>query len=155
LALDVPRLIKLLGLLGSDAVGERAAAALKVVEWLSANQVTWEELLAPEVERVAVAVSVGGRPTAASGGPYRPSGGFGGSYGPQAPGGAPGAPGGSGVPGGWRGVAREILDNYSGVLRGTKERDFLEGRLRASFRDLTPKQEDWLRDIAGRVGLTW
>jgi len=59
---DLELLVKFLGLLGSDQVGERAAAALKVHEWAVARGVSWREMLIPdEPEEVPVEVSVGQR----------------------------------------------------------------------------------------------
>src|SRR5215471_5410073 len=59
---DLELLVKFLGLLGSDQVGERAAAALKVHEWAVARGVSWREMLIPdEPEEVPVEVSVGKR----------------------------------------------------------------------------------------------
>lgn len=43
---DLTRLKKLLGLLGSDHVGERAAAALKVATFIKNNDLSWDILLA-------------------------------------------------------------------------------------------------------------
>lgn len=59
---DVSRLAKMLRLLGSASVGERAAAALKVHEFVTSRQLDWEALLAPpEAPPAVVSVSVGGR----------------------------------------------------------------------------------------------
>lgn len=41
----IVRLAKLLGMLGSNHVGERAAAGLKATELLLANGVTWNDLI--------------------------------------------------------------------------------------------------------------
>lgn len=41
----IVRLAKLLGMLGSDHIGERAAAGLKATELLRANGVTWADLI--------------------------------------------------------------------------------------------------------------
>jgi hypothetical protein len=40
------RLAKLLGMLGSDHAGERAAAGLKASELLKANRLTWRDVVA-------------------------------------------------------------------------------------------------------------
>lgn len=57
---DLKRLVKLLKMLGSSAVGERAAAALKVVEFVNAYALTWEDLIfPPEPEPVPIRVRVG------------------------------------------------------------------------------------------------
>jgi hypothetical protein len=53
---DRLKLIKLLGMLGSEHAGERAAAGLKAHELLTARGVTWRELLTPEAAAPAVAV---------------------------------------------------------------------------------------------------
>jgi len=59
---DLELLVKFLGLLGSDQVGERAAAALKVHELAVARGVSWREMLIPdEPDEVPVEVSVGKR----------------------------------------------------------------------------------------------
>jgi hypothetical protein len=49
---DRERLVKLLGLLGSDHAGERDAAALAASRLLKTNGLTWEDALTPRpVER--------------------------------------------------------------------------------------------------------
>ena len=56
---DLNRLIKLLGMLDSAHAGERAAAALKVCEWVRAHNITWAELLDPIAAPPVLSVSVG------------------------------------------------------------------------------------------------
>lgn len=56
---DLARLVKLLGMLGSAAVGERAAAALKVTEFMQTHGWAWDELLTQEEALPAVSVTVG------------------------------------------------------------------------------------------------
>lgn len=59
---------------------------------------------------------------------------------------------------GWQAVALAILDHAKtvpGVLRGAREEQFLRDILARGFRTLTQAQEQWLRDIAGRAGMTW
>ena len=46
---DLERFRKLAGLLGSDQVGERAAAALKCTELLKAHGLTWADVRLPVV----------------------------------------------------------------------------------------------------------
>jgi hypothetical protein len=54
-ARDKERLIRILRLLGSDQVGERAAAALAAGRLLDSLGVSWEDVLSPPVpERVVV-----------------------------------------------------------------------------------------------------
>jgi len=43
-ALDLPRFIKLCGMLGSPNEGERASAALKASEMLKAADLTWDDV---------------------------------------------------------------------------------------------------------------
>ena len=44
--LEVDRLVKVLGLLGSDAPGERAAAGLKAHELIKSRNLSWGDLIA-------------------------------------------------------------------------------------------------------------
>lgn len=53
---DVLTLAKMLGLLGSDQVGERAAAALKAHQWVVSRGLAWKEVLLPEAAGVSVRV---------------------------------------------------------------------------------------------------
>jgi hypothetical protein len=46
-AVELQKLIKILGLLGSNHPGERAAAALKAVELLQSLNLTWEDVILP------------------------------------------------------------------------------------------------------------
>lgn len=48
-AADLERFRKLAGLLGSDQVGERAAAALKCTEWLASHGLAWADVSLPVV----------------------------------------------------------------------------------------------------------
>lgn len=59
---EVLTLAKLLGLLGSDQMGERAAAALKAAQWVKQRGVSWKEVLLPEGPPV-VQVQVKGAPS--------------------------------------------------------------------------------------------
>lgn len=127
---DLDRLIKLCGLLGSAHAGERAAAALKVSEFLNSRALTWSDVLVvQEPPLPPVSVTVGERE------PER-------RY--EAPGTV-----------GWRMVAIEILQNYETVLRGDREFGFVTGLLQRGRPTLSDAQEKWLRDIASRAGLTW
>lgn len=97
-------------------------------------------------------------------GPQSPVGGFstarGGSAGQNAQGPvrAPAAPLGGCPPGSWQAVCQELLDRddagVPGVLR-SRERTFVADVLSRGFPTLTAAQEHWLRDIAGRNGLSW
>jgi len=59
---EVLQLTKILRLLASDQVGERAAAALKAHAWVQARGLDWETLLLPEPPPPPqVSVSVGGQ----------------------------------------------------------------------------------------------
>ncbi len=52
---DRKKLIRILGLLGSDQPGERASAALKAHQMVESSDTDWSELLAPApVSRVVV-----------------------------------------------------------------------------------------------------
>jgi hypothetical protein len=51
---DRKKLIRILGLLGSDHPGERAAAALKAHQLVVAAETGWADLLAPPAPRVVV-----------------------------------------------------------------------------------------------------
>lgn len=59
----------------------------------------------------------------------------------------------------WQAVAQELLTRHAqgipGVLRGTREQQFLADILTRGFNALTTAQEQWLRDIAGRCGMSW
>ncbi|MEO6153412.1 MAG: hypothetical protein ABIT09_06700 [Croceibacterium sp.] len=44
---DVQKLVKFLGMLGSDHAGERAAAGLKAHQFLVEREVSWSEVIAP------------------------------------------------------------------------------------------------------------
>lgn len=46
---DYTRLIKFLGMLGSNQDGERASAALKASEWLIQHGLTWTDVIVPTV----------------------------------------------------------------------------------------------------------
>jgi len=55
----------------------------------------------------------------------------------------------------WQAVAQEILDQHQNCLRGSRELDFVSSLLARGWASLTPAQENWLRDIAARAGLSW
>lgn len=57
---QVTQLVKMLRLLGSDQMGERAAAAAKVHAWVQAKGLDWKEMLLPEEVLPQVTVKVGG-----------------------------------------------------------------------------------------------
>lgn len=177
---DLTRLAKMLRLLGSASVGERAAAALKVHEFVEARGLDWETLLAPpEAPPAVVSVSVGGsREAEASYGSWAAQSarmhavaaqmanaqaaaaqaqqyawqqqqnaamaqGLGASpydYQPAKPSRT------------WRHAAGECL-GQAAKMRGTKETDFVQGLLVKGWRQLTDKQETWLRDICARCGV--
>lgn len=87
------------------------------------------------------------RPAQAAQGPVQASGGLGGGAG-----GAGGWPAGS-----WQAVCAELLTRHAavpGVLR-SREETFVRDVLARGFPSLTPAQEAWLRDIAGRNGMSW
>ncbi len=54
---DLERFRKLLGMLGSDQAGERAAAALKATEWLKANGLSWSDVTVPGAGAAMVGVA--------------------------------------------------------------------------------------------------
>lgn len=88
-------------------------------------------------------------------GPVRGSG--------TSPGTSPGAAGGGAgkvwPAGSWQAVAQALLDrDASGVpavFRGSREQQFVADVLARGFASLTPAQDTWLRDIAGRNGMNW
>lgn len=89
----------------------------------------------------------GGRGSAgaqAAQGPLRPSGGLHGQGYAQ---------------GTWQRVCQDLLDRHAqgipGVFRGAREADFVADMLGRGFPTLTPAQDKWLRDIAGRAGISW
>ena len=51
--LELERLAKLCGMFGSDAAGERAAAALKADELVRRHGLTWFDVLIPKQNRLA------------------------------------------------------------------------------------------------------
>lgn len=58
--------------------------------------------------------------------------------------------------GGWQHVAWELLEStVPGIFRGAREREFVSDVLGRGFPRLTSAQETWLRDIAGRAGMSW
>jgi hypothetical protein len=132
---DLSRLIKLCGRLGSEHEGERAAAALKVSEFLKSRALGWGDVLVSQEPALPeVTVTVGG---------YDP--------GPPRPSPPPAAP----DPLPWQMVAQEVLDDYDEVFRGDRERGFVNDLLVRGKVTLSPAQEKWLRDIAARAGLSW
>lgn len=238
---ELERLIKMLGLLGSAHDGEVLAAARFVVRWLDEKSTSWEALLVPEEEPGVVSVgTLGGEAAArvaaeaeikakldtayrngvrdglarmaaqvkaqagmgqASPNPYASPGaqqgaglssaatglgaawsGLGASW-QQTTGSAqqpaqqaPGGPGGgahaghAGSTGGplqlnpyptgtWKWVAWELLERgkqgIPGVFRGSREESFVSDVLGRGFASLTTAQDAWLRDIAGRSGMSW
>lgn len=146
-------LVKMLGMLGSDQAGERAAAAAKVDAWVKQRGLAWAELLIPpEDAPVEVEVKVGGRKTA-SAGPPPP----GNTY--QVPPGAGGVHDWSRGPA-WGSLVEEFLSSHTGHLRGDRELNFMVDQLDRAGKygnstRLSDKQENWMRDILGRAGLTW
>ena len=123
---ELARLVKLLGMLGSDHPGERAAAALKADQWVKAHGASWQALLTPPKSPVAAR-----KPRAA---PRKPVHGV--------------------RLGGWQEVASELLARPGGLLR-PKDHDFVAGLLLRGYDNLTVKQDAWLRDLAERAGLSW
>lgn len=59
----------------------------------------------------------------------------------------------------WQWVAQELLDRSDagipGVFRGSRESGFVSDILARGFPNLTQAQENWLRSIASRSGLSW
>jgi hypothetical protein len=51
---DRKKLVRILGLLGSNQPGERAAAALKAHELVEASDTDWSQLITPPATRVVV-----------------------------------------------------------------------------------------------------
>ena len=125
-ARELARLVKLLGMLGSDQPGERAAAALKADQWVKAHGVSWQALLTPPKSPPAVR-----RPRAAPRKPVQPV-----------------------RLAGWQDVAAELLARPGGLLR-TADQAFVQSLLLRGYPGLTPKQTEWLRDLAERAGLSW
>jgi hypothetical protein len=146
--LDLAKLIKMLGMLGSAHDGERDTAARFVAAWMKRADITWDELLALELPPT---VTVGGKPTGSPQKPPEPP--------PPPPPPPPQPPPPTGNLGTWQACAVALLQHYPAVLRNVgavrnDEKDFIEGRLQWG-RPLTPAQERWMRDIAARAGLTW
>jgi|SRR5215471_650355 len=138
---ELRRLFKLLGLLGSDFEGERASAALMAHRWVVEHATSWEALLTPpEAVNPVTGVGVAGDDEAAASG-------------------APPAPAPFGLQVSWKAAAQAVLAHYPAVLRsnarGAYEEDFVRGLLQKGWSKLTDKQADWLRDICARAGLSW
>ena len=66
---ELARLLKLLGMLGSEHSGERAAAALKAHQFVTSRELTWAELLDPADAPLPI-VSVGVADNVHAGPPY-------------------------------------------------------------------------------------
>ena len=143
---ELARLVKLLGMLGSAHPGERAAAALKASEWVRDHSTTWAALLEPPEPNAVVSVSVGEPPAPRPAPPpARPA--------PPPPPPPPPIP--TGKLGSWVLVAHALLMHYDLVFIGDRERTFVQERIQKSRFKLTSAQEQWLRDIADRAGLSW
>ena len=141
---ELQRLVKLLGLLGSSAVGERAAAALKAHEWVQSRGLGWSDVLFPPPDQESVAVTVGGVAPEPAPMPQAP---------PPPPPWAPPRPP-------WAPLIEAFQAQFPHMLRGSKEQDFVQAQLSRSLAyglrtTLSDKQEAWLRDILARAGLTW
>jgi len=173
-AADLERLIGLLGMMGSAHDGEAENARRLANAWVAKHKVDWRTLLLLEVP--AQTVSVGGNKLT-----WQQEAAMAGWTDPTesarlqseviaahdkaraaeaearaarlaASGGA--AP--TGVMASWRDAAQSVMDYYPHVLRGTRESDFLTSRLsNRRWATLTPAQEQWMRDICGRAGLSW
>jgi hypothetical protein len=50
---DVKRLVRLLGMLGSDHIGERAAAALKADEFVRDHGLSWADVIGADITTTA------------------------------------------------------------------------------------------------------
>lgn len=161
---DLLVLAKLLAMLGTENPHERAAFAAKAHAWVTQRGMEWAKLLIPpEPPEVEVSVNVGGRPSASSSRPphqgngaaQKPAGG------PQAGGHSNSATGHNWARGpAWGPLVEEMLARHAAKLKGDREATFLTDQLgRAMLYGngvrMSDKQEAWLRDILGRVALTW
>jgi hypothetical protein len=150
-------LVKMLGLLGSDQAGERAAAALKVDQWVRTRGLDWSELLIPpEPEPEPVAVRVTDAPFDVTSGTaaFTQAQAAAKAHWAAAQAAAQAVPGLDWVP-----QAESLLLMQPQVLRGSGERLFLESQIqRAKLYGprmrLSDKQRAWLADILARVGFT-
>jgi hypothetical protein len=157
---DLIVLAKMLAMLGTSNDAERSVVGAKVHAWVSQRGVVWADLLIPpEPPEVEVKVNVGGRPAAASGNgaaaPQRPA---------QAPGGSGGpfpSPPHNWAPGpAWGSLVEAMLQLHGNKLKGDREVAFLTDQMGRGMKygngtRLSDKQEQWMRDILGRAGLTW
>lgn len=58
----------------------------------------------------------------------------------------------------WQAVCKQLLDraqSIPGVFRGSREQTFVTDLLARGYPTLTPAQDKWLRDIAGRNSMSW
>jgi hypothetical protein len=149
-------LVKMLGLLGSDQAGERAAAALKVDQWVKTRGLSWSELLIPPEEPEPVAVRVTDSPYGADTSPFTHSRAAAFAQANQA---AQQTYAAAAARPDWVAHAEAVLLLQPQVLRGSGERNFLESQIqRAKLYGhgvrLSDKQRAWLADILARVGFT-
>lgn len=215
---ELGRLIRMLGMLGSDHEGEVLAAARFAVKWVREKGTDWETLLTPEPEQgvtgvatvqdqhrteddlkaafdkgfragtqamaaqvkaqAAYTAQLNAQAAAAQQTPYAANQGLAGRPGTTihnspppswqaAPSNAtqpawtiPGAtnPHAATAPS-WQYVAWALLardaQGIPGVFRGSREQTFVADLLTRGWPNLTPAQDNWLRDIAGRSGMTW
>lgn len=180
---ELERLIKLLGMLSSSADGEVLNAAKLAQRWVVAKGTDWRTLLTPEPEAAVTGVAVAGtgadtiaREEAA----YRTGYQAGvdaerdaqraqkaaqaaqaqaAVQAARAAAAAQAAAGGLVTGVSWQDVAQGLLNRSAqgipGVFRGSREQQFVSDVLTRGFPTLTPAQEVWLRDIAGRSGMSW
>jgi hypothetical protein len=157
---DLLVLAKMLGMLGTSNDAERSVVGAKVHAWVTQRGVVWADLLIPpEPPEVEVSVNVGGRPAAAAGN---------GAAAPQRPAQAPGGSGGPFPPPphnwasgpAWGSLVEAMLQLHGHKLKGDRETTFLADQMKRAMMygngtRLSDKQEQWMRDILGRAGLTW
>lgn len=163
---DVLVLAKMLGLMGSDQVGERAAAALKAHQWVMSRGLSWKEVLLPE-GAPQVAVRVKGQQdevTALRADVVRLTRELASAKAviraqeatvhmkPQAYQQTVQPP--------WLNMARDFLANHQDKLKGSRELDFLTSQIARATQygartKVSPAQEAWLSDILGRAGFVW
>lgn len=140
------RIVKIAGMLGSDQLGERAAAAERLSALLAKEKLTWEQIVMPTAvlpsnleQAVQAAYSAGfadGVQEMLEQEEEQPA--------PPPP-----PPPQRRT---FRVVAGEILDHYEERLMGDREANFVH-QMCLQNRALSTKQAKWLRDICDRIGV--
>ncbi len=138
---DLLVLAKMLGMLGTASDHERAVVGAKVNAWIMQRGLVWADLLIP--------------PEPASAAPQRPA------QAPPGPQHSNSATGHNWARGpAWGALAEQMLAQHADRLKGDRERAFLTDQMGRGMKygngtRISDKQEQWMRDILGRAGLTW